>query len=313
MYARGQTPDDGSYDDDEYSGDEYSAGAGRADGYEYGEEGQFAASPLSSSGVSVSSRFVNSPCLSQSPFPLHASIRARDASCEDHVVWQGTAVLVKIGSSTFSSVKCSSHPMRCHISSQFIWFIRSASRPSSGIPVDIYTFRDVSSTLALQTFEFFDGNLKRPNYILLPNRDEYLSFANTLQSLGIRVSHVSLGSWLHKQNPRGVWQLRWAAVDARGRLNYWRSRPSNSMVTPAGSIDLSASVIRFSDASARAGVFTVRNNQKEVAFQADTLEAALQWVKELKEMSSERDEDQDTRLHMSALSTPFTDQYKQIM
>jgi hypothetical protein len=204
--------------------------------------------------------------------------------------------------------------MRCHISSQFIWFIRSASRPSSGIPVDIYSFRDVSSTLALQTFEFYDANQKRFSYILLPNRDEYLAFANTLQSLGIRVSHVSAGSWLHKQNSRGVWQLRWAVLDEHGKLSYWRSRPVNpETVPPAGSIELRSAVVRFSDSSSRAGVFTVKSNQKDVSFQADTLEAAVQWFKELKDASAERDEDDTSHFHLSTLSTPFTDQYKQIM
>lgn len=313
MYARSETPDQGSYVDEDYSGDESHVDSqANGEGDEHFDD-EFAASPVSYSGASVSSRFAASPSLSQSPFPLHASIRVRNNSCEDHVVWKGTAVLVKIGTSTFSSVKCSSEPMRCHISSQFIWFIRSASRPSSGIPVDIFTFRDVSSTLALQTFEFYDGNLKRLNYILVPNRDEYLAFANTLQSLGIRVSHVSLGSWLHKQNPRGVWQLRWAALDDHGKLNYWRSRPSSDAVAPAGSIDLATAVVRFSESSPRAGVFTVKSNQKEVAFQADTLEAAVQWVKELKEVSLEKEEDYESHQHLSALSTPFTDQYKQIM
>ncbi len=92
-------------------------------------------SPMSSSGLSVSSRFGSSGSISHSPFPLHTTHKDRDANAEDHVVWKGTAVLVKIGSSTFSSVKCASEPMRCHVSTSFIWFIRSASRPSSGIQV----------------------------------------------------------------------------------------------------------------------------------------------------------------------------------
>jgi hypothetical protein len=312
MYARSESPDDRSYDEGELSGDDFHV---EADGQALDADGEeFVASPVSLSGSSVLSRFVCSPSLSQSPFPLHASSKARGAGFEDHVVWKGTAVLVKIGSSTFSSVKCSSEPMRCHISSQFIWFIRSASRPSSGIPVDIYSFRDVSSTLALQTFEFYDANQKRFSYILLPNRDEYLAFANTLQALGIRVSHVSAGSWLHKQNSRGVWQLRWAVLDEHGKLSYWRSRPVNpETVPPAGSIELRSAVVRFSDSSSRAGVFTVKSNQKDVSFQADTLEAAVQWFKELKDASAERDEDDTSHFHLSTLSTPFTDQYKQIM
>ncbi len=225
MRSRSHAPVDESHGDEEYSGDEYYDAPDEDEEHldeDEEHDGEFVASPVSMSGTSVSSRFAASPSLSQSPFPLHASIRTRDAACEDHVVWKGTAVLVKMGSSTFSSVKCSSEPMQCHISSQFIWFIRSASRPSSGMPVDISTFRDVSSTLALQTFEFYDANQKRLSYILLPNRNEYLAFANTLQSLGVRVTHVSLGSWLHKQNARGVWQLRWAALDDDGKLNYWR-------------------------------------------------------------------------------------------
>ncbi len=72
-------------------------------------------------------------------------------------------------------------------------------------------------------------------------------------------------------------------------------------------------MVRFSESSPRAGVFTVKSNQKEVAFQADTLEAAVQWVKELKEVSLEKEEDYESHQHLSALSTPFTDQYKQIM
>jgi hypothetical protein len=225
MYGRDETPSDGSADAGEFSGDEHEQGGQFVGSANAGHERHFAVSPMSLSGMSVSSRFGSSPSLSQSPFPLHSSHAHRDANSEDHVVWKGTAVLVKIGSSTFSSVKCSSEAMRCHISSQFVWFIRSASRPSSGIRVDIFSFRDVSSTLALQTFEFFDSDLKRCSYLLIPDRGEYLAFANTLQSLGIRLSHVSVGSWLHKQNSRGVWQLRWAVLhDAK--LHYWRSKPS---------------------------------------------------------------------------------------
>ena len=205
MFARNQYPDDESVGDEELSGDEHEPGEEFSQGTNDGRGSrQFVGSPMSSSGLSVSSRFGNSASLSQSPFPLHNSQTHRDSYSEDHVLWKGTAALVKIGSSTFSSVKCSSEAMMCHISSQFIWFIRSASRPSSGIRVDIFSFRDVSSTLALQTFEFSDANLKKSNYILIPDRNEYLSFANTLQSLGIRLSQVSVGSWLHKQNSRGV-------------------------------------------------------------------------------------------------------------
>jgi hypothetical protein len=200
--------------------------------------------------------------------------------------------------------------MRCHVSHHFIWFIRSASRPSSGIPVDIFSFRDVSSTLALQTFEFFDSNTQRCSYMLIPDRGEYLSFANTLQSLGIRLSHVSLGSWLHKKNSRGNWQLRWAMLDRHGMLQYWRSKPANAAVPPAGSIDIKRAVVCASDSSSRAGVFTIKANQKEVCFQADTLEAATQWVNELKETSECIE---DGAYQMSALQTPFTDQYRQIM
>ena len=174
MYGRNESPDYAEVDDEEHSGDDFAHDDhGDAGGPVDRSSRQFIASPLSSSGMSSSSRFGSTGSLSQSPFPLHSSLHLRDAYSEDHVVWRGTAVLVKIGCSQFSSVKCSSEPMMCHISSQFIWFIRSASRPSSGLPVDIFTFRDVSSTLALQTFEFYDSTLKRCNYILLPNRDEY--------------------------------------------------------------------------------------------------------------------------------------------
>ncbi len=111
----------------------------------------------------------------------------------------------------------------------------------------------------------------------------YLAFANTLQSLGIRLSHVSLGSWLHKKNSRGAWQLRWAMLDANAKvppplittnfpshtlfqLHYWRSRPSSSSVAAAGFVDVSRAVIDFDESSARAGVFVVKTSQKEVVY-----------------------------------------------
>jgi hypothetical protein len=127
------------------------------------------------------------------------------------------------------------------------------------------------------------------------------------------VSHVSLGSWLHKQNSRGAWQLRWATLDGHGKLHYWRSKPNDMSVPPAGAIDVSNAVIHFDGSSARAGVFVIKSNQKEVAFQADTLEAASQWVNELKESSSLSAGDDDNSHHMSALSTPFADEHKQKM
>ena len=51
----------------------------------------------------------------------------------------------------------------------------------------------------------------------------------------------------------------------------------------------------------------------QVAFQADTLEAATQWVNELNEARADKSEQEDMYHQFSALSTPFTDQYKQKM
>ena len=84
-------------------------------------------------------------------------------------------------------------------------------------------------------------------------------------------------------------------------------------VPPAGAIDVSNAAIHFDGSSARAGVFVIKSNQKEVAFQADTLEAASQWVNELKEASSLSATDDDNSHHMSALCTPFADEHKQKM
>ena len=84
-------------------------------------------------------------------------------------------------------------------------------------------------------------------------------------------------------------------------------------VTSAGSIDVSRATISFDDSSPRAGVFTIKTNQKSVAFQADTLEAAAQWVNELNDAAAGNDDEHATSHHFSALSTPFADQYKQIM
>jgi hypothetical protein len=94
---------------------------------------------------------------------------------------------------------------------------------------------------------------------------------------------VSLGSWLHKKNSRGVWQLRWAMLDANAKvlspstttkfmslilpqLHYWRSRPSSSSVAAAGFVDVSRAAIYFDESNARAGVFVIKTSQKEVAF-----------------------------------------------
>ena len=57
-------------------------------------------------------------------------------------------------------------------------------------------------------------------------------------------------------------------------------------------------------------MFTVKTNQREVAFQADTLEAAAQWVTELQEHAQVA---VASSLGLSALSTPFSDQYQQTM
>ncbi len=54
----------------------------------------------------------------------------------------------------------------------------------------------------------------------------------------------------------------------------------------------------------------MKTNQREVAFQADTLEAATQWVTELSEQAQAA---AASSLGMSALSTPFSDQYQQTM
>ena len=83
-------------------------------------------------------------------------------------------------------------------------------------------------------------------------------------------------------------------------------------MTSAGFIDISRAIIKFNESSNRAGVFSIKTNQKEVAFQADTLEAAAQWVNELTEASTGKGLDEETYHQYSALCTPFADQYKQI-
>lgn len=83
-------------------------------------------------------------------------------------------------------------------------------------------------------------------------------------------------------------------------------------MTSAGFIDISRALIKFNESSHRAGVFSIKTNQKEVVFQADTLEAAAQWVNELTEASTGKGHDEETYHQYSALCTPFADQYKQI-
>ena len=124
MYGRNESPDYAEVDDGEHSGDDFAHDDhGDAVGPVDRSSRQFIASPLSSSGMSSSSRFGFTGSLSQSPFPLHSSLHLRDAYSEDHVVWRGTAVLVKIGCSQFSSVKCSSEPMMCH---SFVEYVKPA-------------------------------------------------------------------------------------------------------------------------------------------------------------------------------------------
>jgi len=179
--------------------------------------------------------------------------------------------------------------MWARICGDVLWLFKRTDdiSPASMVTIDWERCRDVSVTIAPRCVEVVDSRGKG-KYFVVQEEDAFYDLSVQLNAFSEVSKLVSTGSWLWKENRSGKWQRRW--FERRGdHLLYWHSKPSKAAVEPSGVVRLKDCTCTLLHGHERIGAFVVvpaDGAEQKLKLQADTMEAASQWVMELSSLEA---------------------------